>query len=201
MALWGRSDNLTIPGAPTVGDVLEGADPSKWLFTAGAGGCENIPVGTTMIFQLLGGATGGMGQAVVESIIDTNNVQLNNRSAVPGAGVEVLYSEQPIAVCHDPGYNGWTPVSGSTTSGAAVVGNPSFAEIGRTQMSAGISTDEVTATSGTKYETGIGWVGIMTYMSLDAETGISTLRVKKEVFVSMAGIETGNRPYPDDFGG
>ena len=46
--------------------------------------------------------------------------------------------------------------------------------------------------SGTVYETGVGWVGVQTYV----DSG-SNLRVKKEVLVSMSGIATGNAPIWD----
>ena len=75
-------------------------------------------------------------------------------------------------------------------------------------MAAGVSTDTMNALQVGQQPPAAniqfaldhsGWVGVMTYMSLDPETGISTLRVKKEVYVAMSGIETGNRPYPDTF--
>ena len=47
--------------------------------------------------------------------------------------------------------------------------------------------------SGTVYETGVGWVGVTTYV--DSE---GNLRVKKEILVAMSGISTGNAPsYPN----
>ena len=46
--------------------------------------------------------------------------------------------------------------------------------------------------TGTNFETGVGWVGVTTYMGAEGE-----LRVKKEVLVAMSGITTGNAPvYP-----
>ena len=47
--------------------------------------------------------------------------------------------------------------------------------------------------TGTQFETGVGWVGVQTYMDSD-----NNLRVKKEILVAMSGISTGNSPaYPD----
>ncbi len=46
--------------------------------------------------------------------------------------------------------------------------------------------------TGTQYETGVGWVGVTTYMGNDGE-----LRVKKEILVAMSGISTGNTPIYD----
>ena len=46
--------------------------------------------------------------------------------------------------------------------------------------------------TGTAFETGVGWVGLTTYR--DSE---GNLRVKKEILVAMSGITTGNAPvYP-----
>ena len=56
----------------------------------------------------------------------------------------------------------------------------------------GIASGGVDAAAGTQFETGVGWVGVQTYMAQ------GTLRIKKEILVSMSGISTGNSPaYPD----
>ena len=47
--------------------------------------------------------------------------------------------------------------------------------------------------AGTVYETGVGWVGVQTYMGSDGN-----MRVKKEILCAMSGISTGNTPsYPN----
>ena len=47
--------------------------------------------------------------------------------------------------------------------------------------------------AGTVYETGVGWVGVTTYVDTEGN-----LRVKKEILVAMSGISTGNAPsYPN----
>ena len=50
--------------------------------------------------------------------------------------------------------------------------------------------------AGTVYETGVGWVGVQTYMGSDGN-----LRVKKEILCAMSGITTGNtaggKTYPN----
>ena len=56
----------------------------------------------------------------------------------------------------------------------------------------GIASGGVDAAAGTQFETGVGWVCVQTYMAQ------GTLRIKKEILVSMSGITTGNSPaYPD----
>jgi hypothetical protein len=57
----------------------------------------------------------------------------------------------------------------------------------------GVASGGVDAAEGTQFETGVGWVGVQTYMDSD-----NNLRVKKEILVAMSGISTGNSPsYPD----
>ena len=57
----------------------------------------------------------------------------------------------------------------------------------------GVASGGVDASEGTQFETGVGWVGVTTYMDND-----NNLRVKKEILVAMSGISTGNSPaYPD----
>ena len=211
MSLWGNSDNLDAValGYPTSVDIVGTASSEFW--TAAGLGITLVPSGTTMI---LGTLPGDAGMAVVEAPLSDQTgaiidgfVKINILSAVPGTGVPVVYSQQPIQISHDPGFNGWSDPSGVTTSGAAVALNPAFSEIGRTQMAAGVGTATMNALQKPGDQPAInfhldhsGWVGVMTYMSTDGETGITTMRVKKEVYVAMSGIETGNRPYPDTFG-
>jgi hypothetical protein len=56
----------------------------------------------------------------------------------------------------------------------------------------GVSTDGVSAASGSQYETGGGWVGVTTYID-----NAHQLRVKSEILVAMSGITTGNIPVYD----
>ena len=57
----------------------------------------------------------------------------------------------------------------------------------------GVASGGADASLGTQFETGVGWVGVTTYMDND-----NNLRVKKEILVAMSGISTGNSPaYPD----
>ena len=57
----------------------------------------------------------------------------------------------------------------------------------------GVASGGSDASLGTQFETGVGWVGVTTYMDND-----NNLRVKKEILVAMSGISTGNSPaYPD----
>ena len=202
MSLWSNSDNLGAIGPLSV--TIAGTASSEF-WTASATGITTVPTGTTMVLGQ--NPIGSAGFAVIEApLVDENGqlvpnvVKVNILSSVPGPH-PVVYSQQPIQFAHDPGYNGWANINGITTSGAAVVQNPNFPEIGRTQMPTGIGATDSEATNGTVWETGVGWVGVTTYMAFDPETQTSSLRVKKEILVAMSGIETGNRPYPETFGG
>jgi len=57
----------------------------------------------------------------------------------------------------------------------------------------GVASGGANDANGTVYETGVGWVGVTTYVD-----GEGNLRVKKEILVAMSGISTGNAPsYPN----
>ena len=60
----------------------------------------------------------------------------------------------------------------------------------------GVSTGGSRAAQSTQFETGVGWVGVSTYMASDGAGG-QVLRVKKEILVAMSGIQTGNAPIYD----
>ena len=57
----------------------------------------------------------------------------------------------------------------------------------------GVSTGGAQSSNATAFETGAGWVGITTYTDHEGN-----LRVKKEIFVAMSGIQTGNAPIYDN---
>ena len=56
----------------------------------------------------------------------------------------------------------------------------------------GVSTTGQQASVGTAFETGVGWVGVTTYVDQHG-----SLRIKKEVLCSLSGIQTGNTPIYD----
>ena len=55
-----------------------------------------------------------------------------------------------------------------------------------------VSTTGQQASVGTAFETGVGWVGVTTYVDQHG-----SLRIKKEVLCSLSGIQTGNTPIYD----
>jgi hypothetical protein len=84
---------------------------------------------------------------------------------------------------------GSTTLAGISTGAAITFSRRSGA---RFSSMAGVSTGGAQASSGTVFETGVGWVGITTYLDFEG-----TLRVKKEILVAMSGIQTGNGPVYD----
>lgn len=80
---------------------------------------------------------------------------------------------------------GIAPGTEITFRGPEVVG-------GKDSQVVGVSTAGVGAASGTAFETGIGWVGVTTYMGTEGE-----MRVRKEILACVSGIQTGNTPIYD----
>lgn len=179
MSLWGNSDNLTIPGAPTTVTIVGTATSEFW--TAAGAGITAVPTGTT-IGLTTSGVVGSAGFAVVEAVLDVDLVKINHLSSVPGTH-DAFYTQQPISLKNDPAY--------AETSAAG--------QLDRTTKPVGVSTADAEAVNGTVWETGVGWVGVTTYMDNSEQPPV--LRVKKEILVAMSGIETGARPYPGSFGG
>ena len=80
-----------------------------------------------------------------------------------------------------------------------VVDDPHYSERNRSTYDShvyGVAAGGAGAALGTQYETGVGWVGVTTYV----DSG-GNLRVKKEILCAMSGITTGNtaggKTYPN----
>lgn len=172
MALWGNKDNLQGPSP-----VVIAGTASSEFWTATATGIGTLAdTGITMVL----GANGSAGFAVVLGPLDANTVKVSHQSSLTGSHAAV-YSEQPMSLRNDPGY---APTSADGS-------------LDRTQKPVGLSSAAMDAAKGTVWEADhSGWVGVTTYMAYNVETGLEELRVKKETFVAMSGIATGNRPYP-----
>ena len=179
MSLWGNSDSLTIPGAPTTVTIVGTATSEFW--TAAGAGITAVPTGTT-IGLTTAGEVGAAGFAVVEAVLGVDLVKINHLSSVPGTH-DAFYTQQPISLKNDPLY-----AETSAAGQREYVARP-----------VGVSTAEAEVTNGTVFETGVGWVGVQTYMDNSEQPPV--MRVKKEILVAMSGIATGARPYPGTFGG
>ena len=181
MSLWGNQDNLT---GPTPVTVVGTASSDFWTAEAGSDyTAAGIATGMTIILD-----GGDSGFVTIEHMITPTLAKVGKMSGVGtdvNAAFTATYSTQPVSLKNDPGY------APSSADGS----------LGRTQKPTGITTTEATATTGTVWEVGSGWVGVTTYMGDTDEVGIKTLRVKKEILVAMSTIDAGNRPYPGSFGG
>lgn len=168
MALWGNNDAVGSGGTVSL--------------NYGTG----VVTGTGTTFGETGAAQEGdvirfgdrsgtyFGDAVIVSIADTNSLTIGSTAGLSGvaiAGTTFNVSQLPKSSVLDVKFS----ESSSGTEASYVYG------VG----AGGTST-------GTNFETGVGWVGVTTYMGAEGE-----LRVKKEVLVAMSGITTGNTPvYP-----
>ena len=112
------------------------------------------------------------GSAVVASIASTTSLTIGSTAGLSGAAIAATtftVSESPTFVVDDPHY---TERNRSTYDSAVY----------------GVASGGAGAASGTQYETGVGWVGVTTYM----DNG-GNLRVKKEILAELSGITTEDR--------
>lgn len=171
MALWGNSDNLSLPGAPASVDVVGTASSEFWT-VEGAGLEANVPTGTTIIL----GAQGVGGFLTIESHLGGDVARVGKMSGVSTGNFTAAYSEQPISLKNDPGFAPASPDG----------------ELDRSQRPVGVATAGIEAANAAGLG-GIhaGWVGVTTYVDMHG-----TLRTKSETFVAASGIQTGARDFP-----
>ena len=166
MALWGTSDNLTIPGAPGTVTVVGTASSEFWTVDTDA-----VPTGITILLD-----GGDEGFVTVESVLEPGLSRVGKMSAVAAGSYAATYCDQPINLKNDPAYAPASPKG----------------ELDRSEVAAGIATAGVDAANAAgRGGFHAGWVGIMTYVDMHGN-----LRQKTETFVASSGIETGNRPFP-----
>tara|TARA_Y100001960_G_scaffold304989_1_gene358728 strand:- start:1069 stop:1653 length:585 start_codon:yes stop_codon:yes gene_type:complete len=189
MALWGDKDNISVGTGAT-------AYISSYTKNETYGGYPVVGSGSVW---------GSSGYAQEGDVIRFGNVG----NSVAGAGgtyygEAIIVNIQSVTSCYIASTegikSGWLASAGVATV-FTVSQSPKFAiQDGRWSVrntdadtyTAGVSTGGATQAFTTQYETGVGWVGVQTYI----DSG-SNLRVKKEVLVSMSGIATGNAPIYD----
>tara|TARA_B100000686_G_scaffold57234_1_gene61487 strand:- start:1355 stop:1939 length:585 start_codon:yes stop_codon:yes gene_type:complete len=189
MALWGDKDNISVGTGAT-------AYISSYTKNDTYGGYPVVGSGSVW---------GSSGYAQEGDVIRFGNVG----NSVAGAGgtyygEAIIVNIQSVTSCYIASTegikSGWLASAGVATV-FTVSQSPKFAiQDGRWSVrntdadtyTAGVSTGGATQAFTTQYETGVGWVGVQTYI----DSG-SNLRVKKEVLVSMSGIATGNAPIYD----
>ena len=138
---------------------------------------------TTLAIKGLADAAAGVG---------TDLIYVSSASTFLQAGDTILNNSVDVPISSIAS----TTISLGSTIGAAISAGDELTakswQGGYDNYVYGIASGGVDAALGTQFETGVGWVGVQTYMAQ------GTLRIKKEILVSMSGISTGNSPaYPD----
>ena len=138
---------------------------------------------TTLSIKATADAASGVG---------TDLIYVSSASTFLQAGDTILNNSVDVPISSIAS----TTISLGSTIGAAISADDELTakswQGGYDNYVYGIASGGVDAAAGTQFETGVGWVGVQTYMAQ------GTLRIKKEILVSMSGISTGNSPaYPD----
>ena len=165
MALWGNNDNVDSVGTVSLNygtGVVTGSGTSFGETNSAQEG-DVIRFGDSNIY---------IGDAVIVSIASTLQCTIGSTMGLSGVAVastNFTVSQLPKSSILDQTYSETRSDVDSRVYGVAAAG--------------------AEATSGTSYETGVGWVGVTTYNDNEGN-----LRVKKEILVAMSGITTGNAP-------
>ena len=138
---------------------------------------------TTLAIKGLADAAAGVG---------TDLIYVSSASTFLQAGDTILNNSVDVPISSIAA----TTISLGSTIGAAISADDELTakswQGGYDNYIYGVASGGADASLGTQFETGVGWVGVQTYMAQ------GTLRIKKEILVSMSGITTGNSPaYPD----
>mgnify|MGYP001205685375 FL=1 len=165
MALWGNNDAVGSGGTVSLnyGTGVVTGTGTTFGETGAAQEGDVIRFGDTRVY---------MGDAVIVSIASTISCTIGSTMGLSGvaiAGTTFTVSQLPKSSILDQTYSETRSDVDSRVYGVAAEG--------------------ADVTSGTSYETGVGWVGVTTYNDNEG-----TLRVKKEILVAMSGITTGNVP-------
>ena len=169
MALWGNNDAVGSGGTVSL-------DYSTGTVTGTATTFGEVGAAKTGDIIRFGDRNGTyMGDAIIVGIASTTQLSIGSTMGLSGvaiAGTDFTISELPKYSIKDVKYS----ESSQGTDDSFVYG---------------VAQGGSESASGGQYETGVGWVGVTTYMAQ------GTLRVKKEILVAMSGITTGNAPVYD----
>ena len=182
MALWGNNDNVGTAGSVSLNyatkTVTGGALTGQLGTLFGESG--KAQEGDVISFGVKTKGGTYFGDAVIASIASTTSLTIGSTAGLSGAAIAATTftaSQSPTFLVDDPHY---TERNRSTYDSSVYA----------------VSAVESVEASGTQYETGVGWVGVTTYMGSDGN-----LRVKKEILCAMSGITTGNtaggKTYPN----
>ena len=163
MALWGNNDAVGSGGTVSL-DYSTGVVTGSGTTFGETGAAQEgdvIRFGDTNIY---------IGDAVIVSIASTIQCTIGSTMGLSGvaiAGTNFAVSQLPKSSILDQTYSETRSDVDSRVYGVGAGGT----------------------STGTSYETGVGWVGVTTYNDNEGN-----LRVKKEILVAMSGITTGNTP-------
>ena len=174
MALWGNKDNVGAAGSVSVNYATKTVTGAAGSGVLGGqfGESGQVQEGDVISFGVK--TEGGVyfGDAVVASIASTTSLSIASTAGLSGAAIAAT----TFSVSQRPKFT---------------VGDSKFSKrAGLDFDTYGVSGTLSVEASGTQYETGVGWVGVQTYV----DSG-GNLRVKKEILCAMSGITTGNTPH------
>ena len=181
-------------------------------------GSAVIPVKEILTYHIMAGDVVNIGAAItnvaVASIAHTTVSLASTTPVNINVGTMISFSSSTFNVFETPGDNDETIAVGDsiTYKGASGI-NTDVVDLGG-NLGAAVAADATLTfqrreggydayvygvnqsgiATGTQYQTGVGWVGVTTYLDND-----NNLRVKKEILVAMSGITTGNQDaYPPE---
>ncbi len=174
MALWGNNDNVGAAGSVSVNYATKVVSGPAGTGSLGPmfGESGNVQEGDVISFGVKTKPGVYFGDAVVTSIASTTSLSIASTAGLSGAAIAAT----TFSVSQKPKFTTWD----AAYSKRATLDFDTYA----------VSSVESVEAAGTQYETGVGWVGVQTYVDAGGN-----LRVKKEVLVSMSGISTGNTPH------
>ena len=183
MALWGNNDNLNSAGTVVLNYSTGVVTGTGTTFGAAGAGHTEARVGDIIRFGIRDGKTSNgfttyFGDAVIVSIASATSLTIGSTANLTGGAIGPIGTSFTISQC---------PKSTVLNSAYSQVDSDSD------KFVYGVAQGGSETSNGGQYETGVGWVGIQTYMDNEGN-----LRVKKEILVAMSGISTGNVPaFPD----
>ena len=178
MALWGNNDNLNSNGTVTLDYSTGVVTGTGTTFGASGAGHTEAQVGDIIRFGYRSAGGNGFttyfGDAVIVGIASTTQLTIGSTANLTGGAIGPIGTSFTISQC---------PKSTVLNSAYSQVNSDSDTFV------YGVAKGGSETSNGGQYETGVGWVGIQTYMDNEGN-----LRVKKEILVAMSGITTGNVP-------
>ena len=178
MALWGNSDNVGAAGSVSVNYATKTVTGPAGTGSLGGqfGETGQVQVGDVISFGVKTKPGTYFGDAIVVSIASTTSLSIASTAGLSGAAIAATTfqaSQKPKFITDNSFYSERNSDYSSHVYGVAQAGSEDA--------------------SGTVYETGVGWVGVQTYVDAGGN-----LRVKKEILCALSGITTGNTPsYPN----